>query len=100
MTPWPTKSLQPLIFAFLLCLGVASCSSHSDYDEGQSTLSPNKKWFVDLDTSTNRLTQIRIYDTDVYPILKTNPAPEGTPTALFIVPIGFSARFVDLKWNP
>jgi hypothetical protein len=89
-----------LIATFLLCLGVASCSS--GYDEGHSTLSPNKKWFVDLETKSgaNGFTRIRIYDTDVYPDLKTKPNPRGTPTALFTVPIQFYARAVDFKWNP
>lgn len=71
--------------------------------EGQSTLSPNKKWFVDLETKsgTNSFTRIRVYDTAVYPGLKREKEPisEGTPTASFTVPIQFYARSVDLKWN-
>ena len=89
-----------LIFAFLLCLGVVSCGS--DYDEGQSTLSPNKKWLVDVETkwSTNGPTRIRIFDTDVYPDLKTKPIQEDShPTALFIVPIQFHARDGNMEWN-
>jgi hypothetical protein len=87
-----------LIITFLVCIGAISCA---DYDEGQSTLSPNKKWFVDLQTKTGAksFTRIRVYDTDVYPGLKTRPKPGGTPTALFTVPIEFYAREVDLKWN-
>ena len=87
-----------LIITFLVCIGATSCA---DYDEGQSTLSPNKKWFVDLQTKSGdkSFTRIRVYDTDVYPGLKTRPKPGGTPTALFTVPIEFHARAVDLKWN-
>jgi hypothetical protein len=89
-----------LIAAFLLCLGAVGCGS--DFVEGQATLSPNKKWFVDLETTsdTNSLTRIRVYDTAVYPGLKTNPNPKGNPTAEFTVPIEFYARAVVLKWNP
>lgn len=73
----------------------------SDYDEGQATRSPNKKWFVDVETkwNTNGPTRIRIYDTDVYPDLKTKPIPGDHPTALFIVPIQFRARDGDMEWN-
>jgi hypothetical protein len=89
-----------LLLAFLVCLGVTACA---DWEEGQSTLSPNKKWFVNLQTKsgTNGFTRIRVYDTDVYPSLKTeaNPNPRGKPTALFIVPVEFYARSVDMKWN-
>ena len=87
-----------LIIIFLVCIGATSCA---DYDEGQSTLSPNKKWFVDLQTKSGdkSFTRIRVYDTDVYPSLKTNPNPGGNPTALFTVPIEFYARAVDMKWN-
>jgi hypothetical protein len=83
-----------LIIAFLLCIGVISCA---DWDEGQSTLSPNKKWFVDLQTKSgvDGFTRIRVYDTDVYPSLKTKPNPGSIPTALFTVPIQFHARDVD-----
>ena len=79
--------------------------THLDADhieEGQSTLSPNKKWFVALETKsgTNSFTRICVYDTDVYPDLKRERAnPDGTPTASFTVPIQFYARSVDLKWN-
>ncbi|HEY2081981.1 MAG TPA: hypothetical protein VGI88_04290 [Verrucomicrobiae bacterium] len=96
-----TRMRLNLVAAFLLCVGVVSCDS--DWDEGQSTLSPDKKWFVDLETKsgTNGLTRIRIYDTSVYPALKlkAEPNPGGTPTASFTVPIQFYARAVDLKWN-
>jgi hypothetical protein len=87
-----------LIAICLFGLLVTSCA---DWDEGQSTLSPNKKWFVDLQTKsgTNGFARIRVYDTDVYPGLKTKPKASGTPTASFTVPIQFSARAVDLKWN-
>jgi hypothetical protein len=91
-----------LIAACLLCLGVTSCNS--DLTSGQSTLSPNKKWFVRLETksgdSTNGCTRISVYNTDVYPALKTKPDVAGTLTALFNVPIEFEARFAELKWNP
>lgn len=75
--------------------------SKADWDEGQSTLSPNQKWFVDMQTKsgTNGFTRIRVYDTDVYPDLKTKPNADGTPTASFTVPIQYYARSVDLKWN-
>jgi hypothetical protein len=87
-----------LAIAFFVCIGVTSCA---DWDEGQSTLSPNKRWFVDLQTKygANGFTRIRVYDTDVYPGLKTKPNPGGTPTALFTVPMLFHARVVDLTWN-
>jgi hypothetical protein len=87
-----------LLLAFLLCLGATSCA---DWEQGQSTLSPNKRWFVDLQTKSgaNGFTRIRVYDTDVYPSLKTKANPRGTPTASFTVPIEFYARGVDLKWN-
>ena len=87
-----------LIIALLVCIGATSCA---DWDEGQYTLSPNKKWFVDLQTKSgaNGFTRIRVYDTNVYPSLKTKPNPGGTPAALFTVPIQFYARAVDLKWN-
>jgi len=80
-------------------------SCNSDWDEGQSTLSPNKKWFVQLQTKsispTNGCTRVFIYDTDVYPALKAKPDPDpsGTPTASFIVPVDIHARSAELKWN-
>ena len=87
-----------LILALLLCIAAISCA---DWDEGQSTLSPNKKWFVDMQTKsgTNGFTRIRVYDTDVYPRLKTKANPSGTPTASYTVPIQLYARAVGLKWN-
>jgi len=91
-----------LIVVSLLGLVVISCNS--EWTEGQSTLSPNKKWFVRLETKsidpTNTCARIRIYDTDIYPALKTSPNPKGTPTASFTVPIQFHARTAELKWNP
>lgn len=92
-----------LIVAFLLCLAATSCNS--DVTEGQSTLSPNKKWFVDMETGSsgrsNVWTRLCIYDTDVFTALKArpNPDPSGTPTASYTVPIELYARDVDLKWN-
>ncbi len=93
-----------LIAVLLLGLVAASCSS--SWDEGQSTLSPNKKWFVQLETKsinpTNDCARIYVYDTDVYPSLKAQPLqahPSGTPTATFTVPVDIRARSVDLKWN-
>ena len=87
-----------LIVICLLGLLATSCA---DWDEGQSTLSPNKKWFVEMQTKsgTNGFTRIRVYDTEVYPGLKTKQNPGGRPTALFTVPIQFSARAVAMKWN-
>ena len=84
-------------------LGLVATSCNSDWDQGQSSLSPNKKWFVELQTKsispTNGCTRVFIYDTDVYPALKSKPDPSGTPTASFIVPVDISARSAELKWN-
>jgi hypothetical protein len=89
-----------LLLAFLVCFGVTGCA---DWEEGQSTLSTNKKWLVNLQTKsgTNGFTRIRVYDTDVYPSLKTkaDPNPSGKPRALFIVPVEFYARSVNMKWD-
>lgn len=85
----------------LLGLMATSCNSH--WEEGQSSLSPNKKWFAQLETKSispsNSCTRISVYDTDVYPALKTKPDPSGTPTASFTVPVDIHARSAELKWN-
>lgn len=111
MKPVAKYSLLAVVGALVLGLAVEFGLfvwgfTHVDIDqigEGKSTLSPNKKWFVELETKsgTNSLTRIRVYDTDAYPGLKREkePIPEGTPTASFTVPIQFYARSVDLKWN-
>lgn len=86
-------------------LGLVATSCNSGWDEGQSTLSPNKKWCVQLQTKsispTNGCARVFIYDTDVYPALKAKPdsAPSGTPTASFVVPVDIHARSAELKWN-
>src|SRR5260370_23657937 len=87
-------------------LGLVATSCNSNWTEGQSTLSPNKKWFVSLQTKsidpTNGCARIRIYDTDIYPALKVKPLkadPSGTPTASFTVPVQIYARDAELKWN-
>jgi len=87
----------------LCLLGVLATSCNSQLTEGQSTHSPNKKWLVRLETQstspTNHIARITVYDTDVYPALKTSSDPSGTPTASFNVPIGIYARSAELKWN-
>jgi hypothetical protein len=78
-----------------------------DWSEGESTLSPNKKWFVGLRTGTfwdktNQYTQIQVYDTEANPELKQNSPPTdpgSKTTASFIVPVPLHARDVELKWN-
>jgi hypothetical protein len=88
-----------------VCLiGILATSCKPQLKTGQSTLSPDKKWFVHLETaypltSTNATVSISIYDTAVYPALMTNLNPSGTPTASFNVPVKIDARSADLKWN-
>jgi hypothetical protein len=88
-----------------VCLiGILATSCKPQMKTGQSTLSPSKKWFVQLETtyplsSTNASVSILIYDTVVYPALMTNANPSGTPTASFNVPVNIDARSADLKWN-
>lgn len=94
-----------LIVVCLLAVLATSCGPQIKV--GQSTLSPDNKWFIHLETQslgpTNGCARIDIYDTAIYPSLKTQPLEvnraSGPPTASFTVPIFINARSAELKWN-